>query len=129
MLFAGCGLALVEPDGTPAATALWRALSTVLLADGGIDLVVVRHQDGGEGLASFRGGLAVAAGVRAARHPGPLSEVTATYRDKMLDAAARELDALEAGGWAAILGDPLETAAGEPRSGVALQTDGFDPLA
>jgi hypothetical protein len=128
IVFAGCGLALVEPEGTPDAVASWLALATVLLADGGIDVVTVRHQDGGDRLAVLRGGATVAAGVCAARHPGALAVAAAKYRDAMLDAADRELDALEAGGWAAIIGDPLETAAGEPRSGVARQTDGFNPL-
>ena len=125
VLFHGCQVALTESDGTPEDAATWRALVTLLIADGEIDLVIARHQ---EAIDPIRGAADVASRVRGSRHAGALTDAAAAYRDAVLEAAGRELDALEVGGWAALIGDPLEAAAGEPRSGVAIRTDGFDPL-
>ena len=124
-VFAGCDVALVEPDGSADAATAWRFLATVLVADGRVDMVIARRADE---LAGLRDGLAMAAGVRASRDAGVMTVLAGAYRDAVLEAAGRELDALEAGGWAAIIGDLLETVAGEPHAGVALRTDGFNPL-
>jgi len=124
-VFEGCDVALVEPDGSADAVTAWRFLATVLVADGTVDVVIARRA---AELSGLRHGLAMAAGVRATRGAGALTALAGAYRDAVLEAAGRELDALESGGWASIIGDLLESAAGEPRTGVAFRTDGFDPL-
>jgi hypothetical protein len=70
-----------------------------------------------------------AASLRASRVPPELTGISAAHASGAVAAALATLDALDAGGWRALVDQPLGIRANVGADAVAERSETFDPLA